>query len=101
MKEVDVERSRRCRGCRDTRRNLRRPAHNPVVVCPRAIITIIADLDYGRGREGQLQQPCVKVLGKECARNDRCKMLSISVRIEGATAKTGRNVDGKSPQILS
>src|SRR4051794_40360397 len=40
----------------------------------------------------------------ECARNDRRisrKMLSNSVRIEGATAKTGRNTDGKSPQILS
>src|SRR5438105_10842572 len=37
---------------KDTRRNLRCPAHDPAVVSPRAIITIIADLDYGRGREG-------------------------------------------------
>jgi hypothetical protein len=29
-------------------RDLRRLAHNPAVVSPRAIITIIADLDYGR-----------------------------------------------------
>jgi len=33
-------------------RDLRLLAHNPVVVSPRAIITIIADLDYGREREG-------------------------------------------------
>jgi len=37
---------------KDTRRNLRCPAHDPAVVSPRAIITIIADLDYGGGREG-------------------------------------------------
>ena len=29
-------------------RDLRRLAHNPAIVSPRAIITIIADLDYGR-----------------------------------------------------
>ena len=41
-------------------RDLRRLAHNPAVVSLRSIV----DLDYGRGK-GQLQQPCVKVLGLE------------------------------------
>src|SRR3954451_11454193 len=43
-------------------RDLRRLAHNPAVVSLRAIVAVIADL---RGGKGQLQQPCVKVLGLE------------------------------------
>src|SRR3954451_10827165 len=62
-------------------RDLRRLAHNPAVVSLRAIVAVIADL---RGGKGQLQQPCVKILGLEHSATLSTNNLELVRGINGA-----------------
>src|SRR5947209_20554061 len=79
MKEVDVERSR---GCRDTRRDLRRPAHDPPSSV-HAPSPPSSPIDYGRGREGTAPTTLCEDIGIRELRNVIDELLELVRGING------------------